>query len=154
MFHIVLFEPEIPPNTGNIMRLCANMGAQLHLIEPLGFRLDEKSVRRAGMDYRDMAVVTKHLNLDAFFETVNPQRIFACSTRGKQVYSGVRFQAGDALLFGCETRGLPASLLNNWPEETLITIPMVPESRSLNLANSVSIIAYEAWRQLGYIGAR
>lgn len=153
MFHIVLYEPEIPPNTGNVMRLCANTGMRLHLIHPLGFNLDEKSVRRAGLDYRDMATVTEHDSLEQFIEQVKPARLLACSTRGKQNYAEISYKEGDALLFGPETRGLPQALLNSLPTEQCLRVPMQPESRSLNLSNTVAVIAYEAWRQNGFTGA-
>lgn len=153
MFHIVLFEPEIPPNTGNVMRLCANTGMHLHLIHPLGFDLNEKSVRRAGLDYRDMATVTEHKNLEAFIEQVKPRRLLACSTRGTQNYTDMNYEEGDALLFGPETRGLPQSLLDSLPAEQCLRVPMQPDSRSLNLSNTVAVIAYEAWRQNNFQGS-
>lgn len=147
MFHIVLFEPEIPPNTGNIIRLCANAGAQLHLIHPLGFSLDEKQVRRAGLDYHDLANVHEHQSLSQFSSSIAPKRLFSCTTKGKRCYSDVSFQPGDALVFGPETRGLPDSHLAQCAEETKIRIPMQKNSRSLNLSNAVAVILYEAWRQ-------
>jgi len=147
MFHIVLFEPEIPPNTGNIMRLCANMGSALHLIHPLGFQLDEKKLRRAGLDYRDFADVVTHDNYAEFLQTVAPKRVFACTTKGKTVYTEAHYNPGDALLFGPESRGLPASIRDDLPASQLVRIPMRENSRSLNLSNAVAIIAYEAWRQ-------
>lgn len=150
MFHIVLFEPEIPPNTGNIIRLCANTGASLHLIHPLGFSLDEKSLRRAGLDYRDMSNVTEYPNLAAFRTTVQPARLFACSTKGRRCYAEVSYQPGDALLFGPETRGLPDSILSSLAAEQILRVPMQPDSRSLNLSNTVAIMLYEAWRQQGF----
>lgn len=153
MLHIALYEPEIPPNTGNIMRLCANMGAQLHLIEPLGFQLEEKSLRRAGLDYRDWISVTQHSNYDAFVSAIPNQRIFACTTHGKQSYADVKYRDGDVLLFGPESRGLPPDLRDQLPAQQRIRIPMVKESRSLNLSNAVAIIAFEAWRQTGFINA-
>jgi len=153
MFHIVLFEPEIPPNTGNIMRLCANTGMRLHLIHPLGFDLNEKSVRRAGLDYRDMATVTEHTSLKAFMEQIKPDRLLACSTRGTQNYAEVEYKEGDALLFGPETRGLPQTVLDSLPGEQCLRIPMQPGSRSLNLSNTVAVVVYEAWRQHGFAGA-
>ena len=153
MFHIVLFEPEIPPNTGNIMRLCANAGMRLHLIHPLGFNLDEKSVRRAGLDYRDMATVTEHENLEAFITQINPKRLFACTTKGTQNYAEVSYKEGDALMFGPETRGLPKTVLDSLPAEQCLRVPMQPDSRSLNLSNTVAVIAYEAWRQHGFDGS-
>ena len=150
MFHVVLFEPEIPPNTGNIIRLCANTGSPLHLIHPLGFELGEKQVRRAGLDYHDMACVHEYPDLDTFIDQIRPNRLLACSTRAKQYYSDCRFQPGDALLFGPETRGLPQPLLDSLPPEQLLRIPMVAQSRSLNLSNATAIILYEALRQQGF----
>lgn len=154
MLHIILFEPEIPQNTGAIMRLCANMGAQLHLVHPLGFELDDKKLRRAGMDYRDIAVMQEHADLSACLTAVKPGRVFACSTRSQSRYTDVQYQSNDALLFGPETRGLPQAVIDALPAEQRIRIPMQPSSRSLNLANSVSVIAYEAWRQLGFVGGQ
>lgn len=148
--HVVLYEPEIPPNTGNIIRLCANTGADLHLIHPLGFAPDDKQVRRAGLDYHEWARVHHHQNYAAFLEQFKPKRIFACSTHGKTFYTDVRYQEGDVLLFGPETRGLPKELLNSLPAENVIRIPMLPNSRSLNLSNSAAIILYEALRQFGF----
>ncbi|MES9888534.1 MAG: tRNA (cytidine(34)-2'-O)-methyltransferase, partial [Candidatus Sedimenticola sp. 6PFRAG1] len=138
MIQVALFEPEIPPNTGNIIRLCANSGSSLHLIHPLGFSLDEKQVRRAGLDYHDMARVTEHADFDTFSQAQQESRIFACSTRGKRNYSDVSYQPGDILLFGPETRGLPQQLLDSMPDEQLVRIPMVPGNRSLNLSNAVA----------------
>ncbi len=152
MFHIVLFEPEIPPNTGNIIRLCANSGGTLHLIHPLGFRLDNKRLRRAGLDYREWVGVQEHADLTAFISACQPARLFACTTRATQYYTDITYRAGDALLFGPETRGLPQPLLDGLPPEQLIRIPMLPESRSMNLSNAVSVILYEAWRQQGFAG--
>ncbi|EHQ51307.1 TrmH family RNA methyltransferase [Ectothiorhodospira sp. PHS-1] len=153
MFHIVLYQPEIPPNTGNVMRLAANSGCRLHLIHPLGFTLDDARLRRAGLDYRDLAPVTEYDSLRAFSEAVQPRRMFALSTRGSRIYSEVAFQPGDAFLFGPETRGLPDAVLEHLPGEQRLRIPMVPGSRSLNLSNSVAVVVMEAWRQLGYPGA-
>ncbi len=150
MFHIVLFEPEIPPNTGNIIRLCANCGAQLHLIEPLGFELSDRQVKRAGLDYHDLANVHIHKSLQACLQTIKPRQIYACSTKGSRHYSDISYQAGDVLLFGPETRGLPRNILEDVGQEHIIRIPMLPGSRSLNLSNAVAIIVYEAWRQLGF----
>lgn len=148
--HIVLYEPEIPPNTGNIIRLCANTGAILHLIHPLGFSLDEKKVRRAGLDYHDASKVIEYDNYQAFCDRSPAKRIIACSTKATTTYSDVTFQTDDALLFGPETRGLPETLLNTFPDSQKVRIPMQKNSRSLNLSNAVSIILYEAWRQLGF----
>ena len=152
MFHVVLFQPEIPPNTGNIIRLCANTGASLHLIKPLGFELDDKRMRRAGLDYHEFAAVQLYDELEEFMQAVQPGRIFACSTKGKTVYSEAHFEAGDALLFGPETRGLPISVLDSLPEEQRLSIPMQPDNRSLNLSNAAAVILYEAWRQQGFTG--
>ena len=151
MLHIVLFEPEIPPNTGNIIRLCANTGAHLHLIHPLGFFLDEKRLRRAGLDYHEWAAVKEYKNFSAFEQEAKPERIFACTTKGTHNYTDVRYRPNDALLFGPETRGLPDDLLNTYPENQKIRIPMKAHSRSLNLSNAVAIILFEAWRQLGFV---
>lgn len=153
MFHIVLYEPEIPANTGNIIRLCANTGAKLHLIEPLGFELEDKKLRRAGLDYHEWADVKVYPTLADFMERVRPERVFALSTKGKTLFSDAVFRAGDALLFGPETRGLPASLLAELGAEHCLYLPMRAESRSLNLSNTVAVMLYEAWRQLGYSGA-
>ncbi len=150
MFHVVLFEPEIPPNTGNVMRLCANCGARLHLIHPLGFALEDRRLRRAGLDYRDLATVTEHASLGAFLEQVAPPRLFACSTQGRRLYADVAFRPGDALLFGPETRGLPPAVLSSLNTERVLRIPMQAGCRSLNLSNAVAIVLYEAWRQTGF----
>ncbi len=149
MFKIVLYQPEIPPNTGNIIRLCANSGSSLHLIHPLGFRLDEKSLRRAGLDYAELADTHEYKSMHEFLKQpeVDKTRIFACSTRGRSGYSEVEYRPGDTLLFGPETRGLPQDLLDSLPTEQLIRIPMCPDNRSLNLSNAVAIILFEAWRQ-------
>ncbi len=148
--HIVLFQPEIPPNTGNIIRLCANSGAQLHLIHPLGFSLNEKELRRAGLDYRECATVKEYKNWEIFLIDQKPARIFACTTKAVQSYSAVKYAENDYLLFGPESRGLPVELLNEISEK--IRIPMQKTSRSLNLSNAVSVILYEALRQLHYPG--
>lgn len=154
MLHIALYEPEIPPNTGNIMRLCANGGFQLHLIHPLGFVLDDKRMRRAGLDYREFAHVKQHENYATFLEAVKGQRIFACSTKGTQNYAEVSYQENDVLLMGPETRGLPKNVLDSMPVEQCIRIPMQANSRSLNLSNATAIITYEAWRQLNFSGCK
>jgi len=154
MLNIVLFEPEIPPNTGNIIRLCANTGFQLHLIEPLGFAWDDKRLRRAGLDYHEFTAIKKHESYDAFLRVEQPERLFALTTKGTPAHSAVSYQAGDYLLFGPESRGLPAEILNALPAEHKIRIPMRAESRSMNLSNAVSVVVYEAWRQLDYAGAR
>ncbi|MBF0218425.1 MAG: tRNA (uridine(34)/cytosine(34)/5-carboxymethylaminomethyluridine(34)-2'-O)-methyltransferase TrmL [Gammaproteobacteria bacterium] len=148
MLDVVLYEPEIPPNTGNIIRLCANSGARLHLIEPLGFAFDDKKMRRAGLDYHEFASVQCHPNLADYLAKIAPPRLFALTTRGERLYSDVTFNENDALLFGPETRGLPLPLLQSLPPSHLLTLPMVAGSRSLNLANAVAITVYEAWRQL------
>lgn len=153
MLHIVLFEPEIPPNTGNIIRLAANTGCQLHLIEPLGFKLDEKSVVRAGMDYAETQDVRLHKSWEDFLASENPARIFALSTKGTRCHSDAQFQSGDYLLFGPETRGLPAAIRESLPADQVLRIPMAANSRSMNLSNAVAVMVYEAWRQLGYAGA-
>lgn len=153
MLNIVLFEPEIPPNTGNIIRLAANTGCRLHLIEPLGFKLDEKSVTRAGMDYAETQEVQIHASWADFLAKENPARVFALSTKGSRCHSHVQFRAGDYLLFGPETRGLPASLRESLPADQVLRIPMVANSRSMNLSNTVAVMVYEAWRQLDYAGA-
>jgi tRNA (cytidine/uridine-2'-O-)-methyltransferase len=153
MFHIALFEPEIPANTGNIIRLCANVGAQLHLIKPLGFQLDDKKLRRAGLDYHEWVAVKEHDSLNAFIVTIKPERIFALTTKAKKIVSDVTFQDEDAFLFGPETRGIPNSILSEMGENRCLYLPMQSESRSLNLSNTVSIVLYEAWRQMSYVGA-
>jgi len=153
MFLVVLFEPEIPPNTGNIIRLCANIGAKLHLIKPLGFELEDKKLRRAGLDYREFVDIKIHENLQSFLSSENPTRMFACSTRGTKNYADVSYQEGDAFLFGPETRGLPKPMLDAMDEDRKIKLPMLANSRSLNLSNATSIILYEAWRQIGFSGA-
>ena len=152
MFHVVLFQPEIPPNTGNIIRLCANAGATLHLIHPLGVELSEARVTRAGLDYHEMATVREHADLDAFLRDISPTRVFAVSTRGTRRYTEVQYQAGDALLFGPETRGLPQALLDGIPKENRLRLPMRPDNRSLNLSNAVAVLVFEAWRQNGFAG--
>lgn len=151
MLNIVLYQPEIPPNTGNIMRLCANTGASLHLIHPLGFQLTEKALRRAGMDYRNFTNVQEHDSYPAFLQTVQPRRCLPCSTKGRSSYTETSYQPDDFLIFGPETRGLPEEMLSN---SLAIRIPMKPDSRSLNLSNSVAIILYEAMRQLGFDGLK
>ncbi len=153
MFHIVLFEPQIPPNTGNIIRLCANTGTQLHLIQPLGFDLNEKSLRRAGMDYSELLKVNQYQSLDDFYQGVNPGRVSAISTKGKINYAELYYQSGDAFLFGPETRGLPEAILSSSATSAVLRIPMQADSRSLNLSNAVAVIAYEAWRQQGFLSS-
>ncbi len=153
MFRVVLFQPKIPPNTGNIIRLCANSGAALHLIEPLGFDLEDKKLIRAGLDYREFAQVQVHESLHAFIQTEQPQRLLACSKFAKYPYHKVRFKPDDVLLFGSETEGLPEDIRNSVPPEQLLKIPMLPHNRSLNLSNAVAVVLYEAWRQCGFEGA-
>ena len=152
MFDVLLYQPEIPPNTGNIMRLCANTGARLHLIEPLGFSLDEKRLRRAGLDYREWIDVRGHPSFEAAMAALQRPRLYAFTTRAQRLYSDADYQAGDALLFGPETRGLPQALLAQLPPDSLLRLPLRPENRSLNLSNAVAVVVYEAWRQLGFIG--
>lgn len=151
MFDVVLFEPEIPPNTGNIIRLCANTGFGLHLIGPLGFDLEERRLRRAGLDYREWARVRTHDSLDAYLQARRPRRLLAVSTRGQRDYASVDYGAGDALLFGPETRGLPQPILDRAGPDGCIRIPMQPGNRSLNLSNAVAVVCYEAWRQHGFV---
>ena len=154
MFHVVLYQPEIPPNTGNIIRLCANTGCTLHLIEPLGFELDEPRLRRAGLDYREWTRIVRHQSLDAFAAAHSPRRTFAFSTRGETRYCDMSFREEDALLFGPETSGLPQDVLARYPPEHRLRIPMRPSSRSLNLSNAVAVACYEAWRQHSFSGPR
>ena len=150
MLHVVLFEPEIPPNTGNTIRLCANTGATLHLVKPLGFRLDDKSLRRSGLDYHDLADIKIHASLEACLSELEGSRLFAVETGGTRCYSEVRYQAGDAFLFGPETRGLPPSALRQAGPDNCLFIPMRPQNRSINLSNAVAVVVFEAWRQLGF----
>lgn len=147
MFHVVLLHPEIPANTGNIIRLCANTGSELHLVAPLGFELDDARLRRAGLDYHEYARVQVHDDLDACLGRIAPRRLYGCTTRGAVRHSDPRYAPGDAFLFGCETRGLPAQLIATLPAEQRLRIPMVAGSRSLNLSNAVAVMVYEAWRQ-------
>ena len=150
MFSLILYEPEIPPNTGNIIRLCANTGVDLHLVEPLGFELDEPRLRRAGLDYREFADVRTHASLDDALAAIGEPRVFALSTRGITRYDAPRYRAGDAFLMGPETRGLPQALLDSLPAEQRLRLPMRPGNRSLNLSNAAAVVVYEAWRQLGF----
>jgi tRNA (cytidine/uridine-2'-O-)-methyltransferase len=151
---VVLFEPEIPPNTGNVIRLCANTGARLHLVKPLGFRLDARSLRRAGLDYHELAQVTVHADFAACMASLGrSQRWFAFSTHGGVRHDAVHYEAGDALVFGPETRGLPPDVLELCPLARRLRIPMLPAARSLNLSNAVAVGVYEAWRQLGFAAA-
>lgn len=151
MLHLVLYQPKIPPNTGNIMRLAANVGAALHLIHPLGFELDEARVRRAGLDYRDLAPVHEYASFDVFCQSVQPERVLAVSTHGQTVYTDLDYADGDALVFGPETSGLPGTLLDR--VDAVLRIPMRPDNRSLNLSNACAVVLFEAWRQLGFDGA-
>ena len=150
MFEVILYQPEIPPNTGNIIRLCANTGSRLHLIEPLGFNLEQRELRRAGLDYTDLAEVRVHRDLPACLAALNGATVYAIETAGTRPYSAARFQRGDALLFGQETRGLPQAVLVRLDAENILNIPMRPGNRSLNLANAVALVVYEAWRQQGF----
>jgi tRNA (cytidine/uridine-2'-O-)-methyltransferase len=153
MLHVILFRPEIPPNTGNVIRLCANTGAALHLIRPLGFELDDARLRRAGLDYHEYARIAVHDDLAACLDMVGVPRVFAFTTRGRVAHVDARFADGDALLFGCETAGLPDDVLDRIPAAQRLRLPMQPDSRSLNLSNTVAVAVYEAWRQLGFAGA-
>lgn len=150
MLNVILYQPEIPPNTGNIIRLCANTGARLHLIEPLGFELDDAKLRRAGLDYHEFAEVRVHSNLEACFSQVNRERIFAFSRHASVAFHEVSYKDGDAFLFGRETKGLPSEVMGLLPESHKLKLPMVANQRSLNLSNAVAVAVYEAWRQLGY----
>jgi tRNA (cytidine/uridine-2'-O-)-methyltransferase len=150
VFHVILYQPEIPPNTGNVIRLCANSGCALHLIEPLGFSLDRSSVRRAGLDYAELAIVRRYPDLNACLGQLPRARVFAVETGASPCYAQVRFQPGDAVLFGPETRGLPAEVLQLHPPQRRISIPMRAGNRSLNLGNAVAVVVYEAWRQNGF----
>jgi tRNA (cytidine/uridine-2'-O-)-methyltransferase len=154
---VILYEPEIPPNTGNIIRLCANTGARLHLVEPLGFTLEDAKLKRAGLDYHEWASTRRHRSLEAALESarnLGAETVWAFSTRGRRKFSDAIFKADDVLLFGPETRGLPESVLNSLPAEALLRLPMLAHSRSLNLANTVAVAVYEAWRQLDYPGGQ
>jgi tRNA (cytidine/uridine-2'-O-)-methyltransferase len=153
MLHVILFNPEIPPNTGNVIRLCANTGAALHLIRPLGFELDDARLRRAGLDYHEYASLVVHDDLAGCLDAIGTPRVFAFTTRGTVSHVDARFADGDALLFGCETAGLPGEVLQSIPAGQRLRLPMRPDSRSLNLSNTVAVAVYEAWRQLGFVGA-
>ncbi len=152
MFDIVLFEPEIPPNTGNIIRLCANTGAQLHLVKPLGFKLEDKQLKRAGLDYHEFATLQVHENWDNCKTAFAGGRMFAITTKGSSRHSEVTFKAGDVFVFGPETRGLPEEIRNEFSAGNRLRLPMLPDSRSLNLSNSAAVLLYEAWRQIGFEG--
>lgn len=154
MFAVVLYQPEIPPNTGNVIRLCANVGCDLHLIRPLGFLLEDQRLRRAGLDYHEWVEVRAHDALSDFLDREQPRRLLAFSTRGSRPYTEIAYQPGDALLFGPETRGLPVALLEQLPSAQRLRIPMRPDQRSLNLSNAVAVAVFEAWRQQGFAGAQ
>jgi len=153
MFDVVLFQPEIPPNTGNVIRLCANSGARLHLVEPLGFRLDDRDLKRAGLDYHEYASIRVHRDWTACQSALSGQRVFAFSTRGTQRYDRTGFEPGDVFVFGPETRGLPTDLLEGVMPTQRLRLPMMPGNRSLNLSNTVAVVVYEAWRQVGFLGS-
>ena len=153
MVHVILYQPEIPPNTGNVIRMCANSGAHLHLIRPLGFDIDEKTVRRAGMDYAELADMRTWDSLEECLQRLGSPRWFAISTRGHTRFDAPEFAAGDAFVFGPESRGLPAAVLESCPAGQRLRIPMVPGNRSLNLSNAAAVMVFEAWRQLGYRGS-
>lgn len=152
MFHVILLSPQIPPNTGNIIRLCANTGAALHLVEPLGFEPDDARLRRAGLDYHEYAAVRRHPDLATCLHSLGAPRLWAFSTRGRRLYSDVAYQSDDALLFGSETRGLPDEVLGSLPAGQVLRLPMRPGNRSLNLSNAVAVAVFEAWRQQGFEG--
>lgn len=154
MFHIILFQPEIPPNTGNVIRLSANTGATLHLVRPLGFDIDDKSLRRAGLDYAEFATMKVHDDWHGCRTALASNRLFAVSTKGELRYDAPQFQPGDGFVFGPETRGLPAGMLGEFPPERRLRLPMVPGNRSLNLSNAVAVVVFEAWRQQGFAGGR
>lgn len=154
MFDVVLYQPEIPPNTGNVIRLCANTGARLHLIEPLGFRLEDRELRRAGLDYHEWAEVRTHASLETFIGLIKPARLLAFSTRAQRLYADMEYREDDALLFGPETRGLPQAVLDSLPKDHRLRLPLRPGNRSLNLSNAVAVAVYEAWRQLGFRGGK
>lgn len=152
MFELILYQPEIPPNTGNIIRVCANTGTHLHLVHPLGFSLEEKSLRRAGLDYHEFVAIQEHQSLGECLASLGARRLFAVSTRGTQNYAAVDYRPGDAFLLGPETRGLPQDVLDGLPGDQVLRIPMRPENRSLNLSNAAAILVYEAWRQNDFAG--
>jgi tRNA (cytidine/uridine-2'-O-)-methyltransferase len=152
MFHLVLFEPEIPPNTGNVIRLCANTGAKLHLVQPLGFDLDDRNLRRSGLDYHDLATVRVHADFESCLRALDGARVFAVETGGRHRYDAVPYRTGDAFVFGPETRGLPAVALDRVGRDQSVFIPMQARNRSINLSNAVAVMAYEVWRQLGFCG--
>jgi len=153
MFHIVLVQPEIPPNAGNIIRLAANTGAHLHLVEPLGFSMSDRQLKRAGLDYHDLARVERHRDWEACRRALAGRRLYALTTRGTRSYAEVEYQVGDAFVFGAETRGLPQELLEEFPAAMQLRLPMLAANRSLNLSNAVAVVVFEAWRQLGFLGS-
>jgi tRNA (cytidine/uridine-2'-O-)-methyltransferase len=153
MFHVILYQPEIPPNTGNIIRLCANTGCQLHLIKPLGFTLEDKQLLRAGLDYHEFAKLQVHDDLASCLSAFDAARVFALTTKGAGVFHDLSYRAGDAFLFGPESRGLPAEVLGEFPDAQRVRLPMRPDNRSLNLSNTVAVAIFEAWRQTGFSGA-
>jgi len=153
MFDVVLHQPEIPPNAGNVIRLCANAGARLHLVEPLGFSMDDRQLKRAGLDYHELANVTVHRDWETCLGTLEGRRLFAVSTRGTLHYGEVRYEPGDVFVFGAETAGLPQAILDSFAPERRLRLPMRPGNRSLNLSNAVAVLVYEAWRQQGFAGA-
>ncbi|MGH8717271.1 MAG: tRNA (cytidine(34)-2'-O)-methyltransferase [Burkholderiales bacterium] len=154
MFDLILYQPEIPPNTGNMIRLCANTGVSLHLVKPLGFKLNDRQLQRAGLDYHEFAHITLHENWESCKERFPGRRLFAVTTRGKRRYDEVTFNSDDVFVFGPETRGLPPSLLESFPEQNRIRLLMLPQNRSLNLANAAAVVIYEAWRQAGFKGGK
>ncbi|MBA6381840.1 tRNA (uridine(34)/cytosine(34)/5-carboxymethylaminomethyluridine(34)-2'-O)-methyltransferase TrmL [Colwellia sp. BRX10-6] len=153
MLDVVLFQPQIPPNTGNIIRLCANTGFRLHLIEPFGFDLDDKKLRRAGLDYHEFAAIKRHKDYQAFVESEQPERVLAVTTKTTNYYGDIAFKPGDYLLFGSETSGLPEEVRQQIPDEDKIRIPMLKDSRSMNLSNATAVLIFEAWRQMGFEGS-
>lgn len=150
MFHVILYQPEIPPNTGNVIRLCANTGCQLHLVRPLGFTLEDKQLVRAGLDYHEFATLRVHDSLRDCLAAFDPARVFALTTKGSQPFHDVRYREGDAFLFGPESRGLPAEVLEEFDADRRVRLPMLPHNRSLNLSNAVAVAVFEAWRQCGF----
>ena len=152
VFHLILYQPQIPPNTGNVIRLCANVGAELHLVHPLGFEMQARRLRRAGLDYRELARVTEHASLEACLAVLRPERLFALSTKGERSLFDAAFRPGDAFLLGPETRGLPGEVLASLPPQRVVRIPLRANNRSLNLSNAAAVALYEAWRQTGFEG--
>ena len=153
MFEVVLFQPEIPPNAGNVIRMCANTGARLHLVEPLGFSMDDRQLKRAGLDYHELTTVRVHRDWPSCLLALGERRLFATSTRGSRLYTEVAFREGDALVFGAETSGLPVDVLAGFPQDQRLRLPMCAGNRSLNLSNAAAVVVFEAWRQLGFPGA-